>query len=44
MTPTVRGRSWAITDGILGGPFGGVKMYKAPGRSANVSTFPGGVY
>jgi len=41
---TVRGRSWAITDGILGGPFAGVKMYKAPGRSANVSTFPGGVY
>ncbi len=41
---TVRGRSWAIADGILGAPFGGVKMYKAPGRSANVSSFPGGVY
>lgn len=41
---TVRGRSWAITDGILGQPFGGVKMYKAPGRSANVCSFPGGVY
>jgi hypothetical protein len=41
---SVRGRSWAITDGILGAPFGGVKMYKAPGRSAGVSTFPDGVY
>ncbi len=41
---TVRGRSWAITDGILGAPFAGVKMYKAPGRSANVSSFPDGVY
>jgi hypothetical protein len=41
---TVRGRSWAIADGVLGGPFVGVKMYKAPGRSANVSTFPDGSY
>jgi hypothetical protein len=41
---TVRGRSWAITDGVLAEPFGGVKMYKAPGRSANVSTFPTGIY
>ncbi len=41
---TVRGRSWAITDGILGGPFAGIKMYRSPGRSANVSTFPGGKY
>lgn len=41
---TVRGRSWAITDGILGAPFSGVKMYKAPGRSADVSSFPDGVY
>jgi len=41
---TVRGRSWAVTDGILGAPFAGVKMYKAPGRAANVSSFPDGVY
>ena len=41
---TVRGRSWAIADGILGAPFEGVKMYKAPGRSANVCSFPDGVY
>jgi hypothetical protein len=41
---TVRGRSWAIADGILGSPFAGVKMYRSPGRSANISTFPGGKY
>jgi hypothetical protein len=43
---TVRGRSWAIHDGILGAPFseGGVKMYRRPGYHAGVSTFPGGVY
>ncbi len=41
---TARGRSWAITDGILGFPFGGVKMYRACGRSADICSFPGGVY
>ena len=41
---TVRGRSWAIHDGILGHPFGGVHMYKAAGRPAQVSSFPDGVY
>lgn len=41
---TVRGRSWAIADGILGAPFAGVKMYKSPGRAANVSTFSGVTY
>jgi hypothetical protein len=41
---TVRGRSWAIHDGIAGAAWGGVKMYKAVGRHAEVSTFPGGVY
>jgi hypothetical protein len=44
---TVRGRSWAIHDGILGAPFGqssGVKMFRVPGRSAGVSTFPAGAY
>ncbi len=42
---TVRGRSWAIHDGVLGEPFaGGVKMYRVPGRPAGVSTFPGAVY
>jgi len=47
---SVRGRSWAIHDGILGQPFcdGGrgvnVKMYRVPGRPAGVTTFPGAVY
>ena len=46
---TVRGRSWAIHDGIgdglrAGGGVGGVKMYKAAGRHAGIDTFPGGPY
>jgi len=45
---TVRGRSWAIHDGILDavatGGWSGVKMYRVPGRPAAVSTFPGGIY
>ena len=35
---TVRGRSWAIHDGILGRPFTGVQMYKHVGRHAKIST------
>ena len=46
---TVRGRSWAIHDGIgeglrAGGGVGGVKMYKAAGRRAAINTFPGAIY
>jgi hypothetical protein len=45
---TIRGRSWAIHDGILGAPFSGgqagVKMYRVPGRHAGVATFAGGAY
>ncbi len=41
---TVRGRSWALHDGISGQPWGGVKMYKAAGRRAGVSTFPDAIY
>ncbi len=41
---TVRGRSWALHDGIAEEPWGGVKMYKAAGRHAGVSTFPGALY
>ncbi len=39
---TVRGRSWAIHDGVLGEPFGsiGVMMYKRVGIHAGVCTFP----
>jgi len=41
---SVRGRSWAIHDDILGEPWGGVKMYKELGRHAGVVTFPDGRY
>jgi hypothetical protein len=37
---SVRGRSWAIQDGILGEPFTGIKMYKRVGIHAGVVTFP----
>ena len=37
---TVRGRSWAIHDGILGHVFTGIQMYKYVGRNSAVSTFP----
>lgn len=46
---TVRGRSWALHDGVIEGLWGGagvgsVKMYKAAGRSAGIDTFPGAPY
>jgi hypothetical protein len=45
---SVRGRSWAIHDGILSamhvGGWSGVKMYRVPGRPSTISTFPGGEY
>ncbi|MGH7384253.1 MAG: hypothetical protein ACREKG_03655 [Candidatus Rokuibacteriota bacterium] len=46
---TVRGRSWALHDGIGadlwgGAGGGGVKMYKAAGRRAGLNTFPGAIY
>lgn len=45
---TVRGRSWAIHDGVLGEPFTDgatmVKMYRVPGRPATVTTFPAARY
>ncbi len=37
---TVRGRSWAIHDGILGYPFTGFQMYKRIGIHAGINTFP----
>lgn len=37
---SVRGRAWAIHDGILGEPYSGVKMYKRAGVHAGVITFP----
>ena len=41
---TVRGRSWALHDGLSPGAWAGVKMYRAPGRHAGLNTFPGGLY
>ena len=38
---SIRLRSWAIHDGILGEPFTDVTMYKRIGKSANISTTPG---
>ena len=37
---TVRGRSWAIHDGLLGHPFSGFQMYKRIGKEAGITTFP----
>lgn len=37
---TIRGRSWAIHDGILGHPFTGFQMYKRIGINAGINTFP----
>lgn len=36
----VRGRSWAIHDGILGHPFDGFEMYKHLGKKMQVNTCP----
>jgi hypothetical protein len=41
---TVRGRSWAIHDGILGEPWPEFWMIKLVGRHAGVETFPGGTW
>jgi hypothetical protein len=41
---TIRGRSWAIHDGILGEPWHGIRMYQQVGKHAGVDTFPGGLW
>lgn len=41
---TVRGRSWAIQDGILTEPFTDFHMYKHIGAEAGVCTFPNYVW
>jgi hypothetical protein len=38
---SIRLRSWAIHDGILGEPFTDITMYKQIGKSANITTTPG---
>jgi hypothetical protein len=40
MEQTVRGRSWAIHDGVLNEPFTDVHMYKNIGKTSGVNTFP----
>jgi hypothetical protein len=37
---TVRGRSWAIHDGILSEPYTDYHMYKTVGKHAGIGTFP----
>ena len=37
---SIRGRSWAIHDGILGEPFTNVIMYKELGQTSIITTFP----
>jgi acetoin utilization protein AcuC len=37
---SIRLRSWAIHDGILGAPFTNVTMYKHVGKSANLNSAP----
>lgn len=39
---SIRGRSWAIHDGITGAPYTDVTMYKRIGQPAELNTFPGG--
>ena len=41
---SVRGRSWAIQDGILGEPWMSPKIYKPVGRIVGVNTFHGQYY
>jgi hypothetical protein len=38
---SIRLRSWAIHDGILGEPFTIVTMYKRVGKSAGITSAPG---
>jgi hypothetical protein len=40
MERTVRGRSWAIHDGILDEPWDEIRIYKMIGKHAGISTFP----
>jgi hypothetical protein len=41
---SIRGRSWAIHDGLLGEPFGDIRMYKRVGHHAGINTFPDGAW
>jgi hypothetical protein len=41
---SIRGRSWAIHDGLLGEPYTGVTMYKRVGQHSGINTFPEGAW
>ncbi len=41
---TVRGRSWAIHDGILGAPWRASRMYKRVGKEQGICTFPNAMW
>jgi GNAT superfamily N-acetyltransferase len=41
---TVRGRSWAIRDGILGEPWRVPRLYKIVGQAMTMPTFPNPIY
>jgi hypothetical protein len=41
---SIRGRSWALHDGVSEQPFSGVTMYKRIGQTSSINTFPGGVW
>jgi hypothetical protein len=41
---SIRGRSWAIHDGLLGEPYTGVTMYKRVGQNSGIATFPNGAW
>ncbi len=41
---SVTGRSWAIHDGILDGPFSDIQMYKRIGQDAGIDTFPNALW
>lgn len=44
MCDSIRCRSWAIHDGILGIPYDDVTMYKRVGEHAGVDTYPDGTW
>ncbi len=44
MCDSIRCRSWAIHDGVLGMPYHDVTMYKRVGEHAGVDTYPDGVW
>jgi hypothetical protein len=41
---SIRGRSWALHDGVLGFPFSDVTMYKRVEKHAGVETYPGAIW